>query len=58
MNKLLGYLLLNANVAGFESPIRQVTLALTLIKGPRVDQWVWNMTTWLRGLDPVNDNVL
>ncbi len=40
MNELLGYLLLNANVAGFESPIRQVALALTLIKGPRVDQWV------------------
>ncbi len=57
MNKLLGYLLLNANVAGFESPIRQVALALTLIKGPRVDQWVQNMTTWLRSLDPINDNV-
>jgi len=57
INKLLGYLLLNANVAGFESPIRQVALALTLIKGPRVDQWVRNMTTWLRSLDPINDNV-
>ncbi len=40
MNKLLGYLLLNTNIAGFNSPIRQVALALTLIKGPRVDQWV------------------
>jgi len=57
MNELLGYLLLNVNVAGFESPIRQVALALTLIKGPCVDQWVRNMTTWLRGLDPVNNNV-
>ncbi len=57
MNKLLGYLLLNANVAGFESPIRQVALTLTLIKGPHVDQWVRNMTTWLRSLDLVNDNV-
>jgi len=38
MNKLLGYLLLNTNVPGFESPIRQVALALTLIKGPRVDR--------------------
>ena len=58
MNELLGYLLLNANVVGFESPIQQVALALTLIKGLRVDQWVRNMTTWLRSLDPVNDNVL
>ncbi len=32
MNELLGYLLLNANVVGFESPIQQVTLALRLIK--------------------------
>ncbi len=47
MNELLGYLLLNNNVAGFESPIRQVALALTLIKGPQVDQWVQNITTWL-----------
>ena len=58
MNELLGYLLLNANVARFESSIRQVTLALTLIKGLRVDQWVRNITTWLRSLDPINDNVL
>src|SRR6266851_3400735 len=58
MNKLLGYLLLNTNVPGFESPIRQVALALTLIKGPRVDQWVRDMTTWLRGLDLINNNVL
>jgi hypothetical protein len=57
MNELLGYLLLNHNVPGFESPIRQVAMALTLIKGPRVDQWVWDMTTWLRGLDPLNNNV-
>ena len=33
MNELLGYLLLNANVPGFNSPIHQVALALTLIKG-------------------------
>jgi hypothetical protein len=53
MNELLGYLLLNHSVLGFESPIRQVTMALTLIKGPRVDQWVRDMTTWLRGLTPL-----
>ena len=57
MNELLGYLLLNHNVPRFESPIQQVAMALTLIKGPRVDQWVRDMTTWLRGLDPLNDNV-
>ena len=57
MNELLGYLLLNANVPGFESPIRQVALALTLIKGPHVDRWVQDMTTWLQGLDLIADNV-
>ena len=57
MNELLGYLLLNADVPGFNSPIRQVALALTLIKGSRVDRWVRDMTVWLRSLDPVQDNV-
>jgi len=47
MNKLLGYLLLNTNIPGFESPIQQVTLTLTLIKGPHVDRWVRDMTIWL-----------
>jgi len=37
MNELLGYLLLNANIPGFELPIQQVALALTLIKGPHID---------------------
>jgi hypothetical protein len=33
MNELLRYLLLNADVPGFNLPIHQVTLTLTLIKG-------------------------
>ena len=53
MNELLGYLLLNADVPGFNSPICQVALALTLIKGSRVDRWVRDMTVWLRSLDPL-----
>ena len=57
MNELLGYLLLNNNVVGFKSPIQQVALALTLIKGLQVDQWVRNMMTWLQNLDPINNNV-
>ena len=57
INELLGYLLLNADIPGFNSPIRQVALALTLIKGLRVDQWVCNMTIWLRSLDPIQDNI-
>jgi hypothetical protein len=57
MNDFLLYVATNQGVAGFESPLRRIALILTLIKGPRVDRWVGDMTTWLRGRDPVNDNV-
>ena len=40
LTEYLGYLLLNQGVPGFESPIRQVAMALTLIKGEKVDLWV------------------
>ena len=48
LTEFLGYLLLNQGVPGFESPIRQVALALTLIKGEKVDLWVRNMIAILR----------
>jgi len=57
MNDFLLYTVANRGVPGFESPLRRITLALTLIKGPRVDHWVGDMTTWLTGRDPVNDNI-
>src|SRR6267154_1081827 len=49
--------MLNQGVPGFESPIRQVTMALTLIKGKKVDLWVKNMLDSLRRLHPVQHNV-
>jgi hypothetical protein len=57
LTEFLRYLILNQGVAGFESPIRQVTLALTLIKGEKVDLWVRNMIDSLRRLHPVHYNV-
>jgi hypothetical protein len=57
LTEFLGYLILNQGVPGFESPIRQVTLALTLIKGEKVDLWVRNMIDTLRRLHPVHHNV-
>jgi hypothetical protein len=57
LTELLGYLILNQGVSGFESPIRQVALALSLIKGEKVDLWVKNMIDSLRQLDPVAHNV-
>ena len=49
--------MLNQGVPGFESPIRQVTLALSLIKGDKVDLWVRNMLDALRRLHPVQHNI-
>jgi len=37
LTKYLGYLMLNQGVPKFELPIHQVALALTLIKGEKVD---------------------
>jgi hypothetical protein len=49
--------MLNHGVPGLESPIRQVALALTLIKGEKVDLWVRNMLETLRRLHPVHHNI-
>ena len=40
LTEYLGYLMLNQGVLGFESPIQQVALALSLIKEDKVDLWV------------------
>jgi len=58
LTRYLGYLMLNQGVLGFESPIRQVAMALTLIKGEKVNLWVKNMLDSLRRLHPVQHNVL
>jgi hypothetical protein len=57
LTEFLRYLVLNNGVPGLESPIRQVTLALTLIKGEKVDLWVRNMIDAIRRLHPVHHNV-
>jgi hypothetical protein len=49
--------MLNNGVPGFKSPIQQVTLALTLIKGEKVNLWVQNMINTLRRLHLVHHNV-
>jgi hypothetical protein len=57
LTEFLGYLVLNNGVPGLKSPIRQVVLALTLIKGEKVDLWVRNMIDAIRRLHPVHHNV-
>jgi hypothetical protein len=40
MRELCLYMMANQGVPGFESPMRRTAIALTFIKGPKVDTWV------------------
>jgi hypothetical protein len=51
------YMMANQGVPGFELPIRQITIALTFIKGLKVNGWVEAMLQGLEQLDPIEDNV-
>jgi Retrotransposon gag protein len=57
IEELQSYIRVNLGVAGFESPIHKVALALTFIKGPEVARWTTAIGRWINGLDQVNDNV-
>jgi len=50
-------MMVNHRVPGFESPIRQIAIALTFNKGPQVDGWVEGILQALEQLNPVEDNV-
>ena len=59
LDEVKGYLALNHQVAGFNSPIRKVCYALTYIKGPKIEGWVRDMWTWIDGLihDYANNDI-
>ncbi len=57
IDQLNHYFLLNLDVPGFNSPIKKVALAITLIKGPEVAGWTRALGELLRALDPIHDNV-
>jgi len=57
IEEVKGYLRLNQDVAGYNSPIKKVALTLTLIKGPQVAGWTCDMGNWLDTLDPILDNI-
>ena len=57
IEEVQGYLCLNQDVAGFNSPMKKVSLTLTVIKGPEVAGWVRDMGRWIDQLDPVINNV-
>ena len=57
LDQLNHYFLLNLDIPGFNSPIKKVALAITLIKGPDIAGWTRALGELLRALDPVHNNV-
>ena len=57
INELLTYIRVNIGVPGFESPMRKIAMALTYIKGDKVNQWVERIAEWWDTLDPLVHNV-
>jgi len=57
INELLTYIHVNIEVPGFESPMRKIAMALTYIKGDKVNRWVERITEWWDTLDPLIHNI-
>jgi hypothetical protein len=57
LDSILGYFRANARVPGLNSPIRKVSIALTLIQGPKVATWVRDMGAWIDSLDLTDDDI-
>lgn len=57
LDKLKMYFRVNCNVAGFNSPMRKVTITLSYIKGPQVAGWVCNFGNILDQLHPDHNNI-
>jgi hypothetical protein len=53
LRELRLYMMANQGVPGFESPIRRVAIALTFIKGLKVDGWVEAMLQAIEQLHPI-----
>ena len=50
------YLLVNYDVPALTSFIKRITITLTCIKGPEVNQWTQQQLEWLMTLQPADDN--
>jgi hypothetical protein len=57
LDSILGYFRANSRVPGLNSPIRKVSIALTLIQGSQVATWVRDMGAWIDSLNPVDDDI-
>ena len=49
------YLLVNYDIPALASFIKRITIALTCIKGPKVNQWMQQQLKWLMTLQPADD---
>jgi hypothetical protein len=56
IEEVKGYLHLNQDMAGFNSPQKKIAFMLTLIKGPNTAGWTQDMGELLDGLGPM-DNI-
>ena len=57
IEEVKGYLRLNQDVAGFNSPMKKVAFTLMHMKGPKVANWVKTMGETIEGLDPLVNNI-
>jgi hypothetical protein len=57
LEDVLGYLQLNADIAGYNLPMKKVAFTLTLIEGPDVTGWKRDMGAWINGMDPAIHNI-
>jgi hypothetical protein len=57
IEEVKAYLCLNADVPGFDSPIRKMAFTLTHIKGHKVAGWLRDMGIVYDSLNPATDNI-
>ncbi len=55
ISKVEEYLLLNDNVAGFNSPKKKVALTLMFMQGPEVAKWTKGVRAWLLQFTPAQN---
>ncbi len=55
ISKVEEYLLLNDDVAGFNSPKKKVALMLTFMQGAKVAEWMRGVRAWLLQLTPAQN---
>ena len=57
MEKVKGYICLNTNVNGLNSPMKKVAFILTLVKGDDVRSWIEDIGRVIDQLNPLVDNI-